>query len=386
MKTRRNHVAVIAPSSRPLAESCRRAGFEPQAIDRFGDWDLRQCCGLACVSGLDDEEVIAQVRRLAEHELPILFGAGYERWAASVSREVPSARVLNASPAAVDWCRDPQRWCDELRGAGVQVPDWSFHDVLPKAGQPTLVKSRLGAGGGAVRRHAGAAQIAGDEFLQALVPGTPWSVAAIAGSGWSKVLGCFRQVIGAPEFFAPGPFVHCGNIGPIRLESPFESELNQLVELVTLRSGLVGLFGIDLIRNQESGRFTAIEINPRPTASLELLERVAGSSLFPLHVHACRGAMSSGFASAPSAGMAGKATVFHPGPDTGTVSEGLFRRWQTRWADGELADLPMPGTSIGPGMPLLTVFAVGADVETVWRELAGRAALVQREWASQATN
>ena len=50
--------------------------------------------------------------------------------------------------------------------------------------------------------------------------------------------------------------------------------------------GLVGLVGVDVVID-EAGELHVIEVNPRPTASMELFERATGESLAAAHLAAC---------------------------------------------------------------------------------------------------
>ena len=62
-----------------------------------------------------------------------------------------------------------------------------------------------------------------------------------------------------------------------------------LAQEVTRAFGLVGVNGVDFIARR--GVPYAIEVNPRYTAAMELVERAYGLSVFDLHARACRGAL-----------------------------------------------------------------------------------------------
>ena len=68
---------------------------------------------------------------------------------------------------------------------------------------------------------------------------------------------------------------------------PLHSEVEAMGKLLAGHYSLVGLFGIDLVIQQQRPWF--IELNPRYPASAEILERATGQSLVRLHVDACRG-------------------------------------------------------------------------------------------------
>src|SRR5204863_56293 len=59
-----------------------------------------------------------------------------------------------------------------------------------------------------------------------------------------------------------------------------------LAQTVTRAFGLVGVNGVDFVARR--GLPWAIEVNPRYTAAMELVERAYGISMFDVHVRACR--------------------------------------------------------------------------------------------------
>ncbi len=140
-----------------------------------------------------------------------------------------------------------------------------------------------------------------------------------------------------------------------------------LIAAVAEEFGLVGLNGLDFIAR--SGMPYPIEVNPRYSASMELVERATGLSLFELHGAACRGFLPAE-QSVPGL-VTGKAIVF--AERDVTVGEGL--RWTP---DGDLADVPHPGERIQRGHPICTVFATGPDASTCTERLRLRAERVYR--------
>jgi predicted ATP-grasp superfamily ATP-dependent carboligase len=101
-----------------------------------------------------------------------------------------------------------------------------------------------------------------------------------------------------------------------------------------------------------------VEVNPRPTASLEVIEPDA----FALHLEGCAGRL-------PAAGRrarvpaAGKAVVFAREDVVVSDLGGVGVR-----------DVPHPGERIAAGRPVCTLVAGGATPESVLAELEARAA------------
>jgi predicted ATP-grasp superfamily ATP-dependent carboligase len=132
--------------------------------------------------------------------------------------------------------------------------------------------------------------------------------------------------------------------------------------------GLRGLFGVDLVWDGE--RAWVLEVNPRPTGSLETIAAVHGSRPFGAHLDGCAGRLPG--LPPPSADLpaaAGKAVVFA----TQTVRVPDTRGWPARG----IRDVPHPGERIAAGHPICTLLATGPSPEAVLAELDGRAAALR---------
>jgi predicted ATP-grasp superfamily ATP-dependent carboligase len=137
--------------------------------------------------------------------------------------------------------------------------------------------------------------------------------------------------------------------------------------LVTRAFGLVGLNGIDFIAR--NGVPYPIEVNPRYSASMELVERAGGISLFDAHAQACNGLLP--LVPAPGNRVQGKAIVFaRHDIRLGNTESWVGQAW--------LADVPHSGEKIRRGSPICTVFAEGQSSATCQRRLMQRAADIYR--------
>ena len=92
-----------------------------------------------------------------------------------------------------------------------------------------------------------------------------------------------------------------------------------------------------------------LEVNPRYCASMELVERASGASVFALHRAACEGELPD--RPVETSGAWGKAIVYAARtvavPDT------------VPWLAQGVRDVPHPGEVIRAGHPICTVFARG---------------------------
>ena len=218
-------------------------------------------------------------------------------------------------------------------------------------------------------------------YLQERVEGTPGSVVFIAAGGRAVPIGISRQLVGERAFGAAG-YRYCGNIlapagdGQFPEDDDVVAAAARLASAVTTEFGLVGANGIDFIAR--GGVPHAIEVNPRWCASMELVEREYGLSVFAAHAAACAGQALPAFdlsAARTGAGAVGKAVVFAQRD----IVVGDTRRWL---GDESMRDIPRPGERIPAGGPICTVFARGPDSGACHANLVSLADRVCHEFAT----
>jgi uncharacterized protein len=147
-----------------------------------------------------------------------------------------------------------------------------------------------------------------------------------------------------------------------------------LAEAVSDEFGLVGVNGIDFVARD--GIPYPIEVNPRWCASMELVERAYGLSVFGAHAGACGPGVLPDFDLARARHRArsafGKAVVF--ARHDLTVAD--TRAWCPDAIEGTTAhvrDVPQPGTFIRAGRPICTVFAEAPTAAACYTALVARA-------------
>jgi predicted ATP-grasp superfamily ATP-dependent carboligase len=170
-----------------------------------------------------------------------------------------------------------------------------------------------------------------------------------------------RQLVGDKRFGAAG-FRYCGSVlAPIGdLQFARGARLLQsactIAAFVAREFDLVGLNAIDFIAR--NGVVHPIEVNPRWSASMELVERAFSVGTFAAHAQACVDGVLPRFdlraAFRRLSGAVGKAVVFaREDLVVGDTSDWLFR--------GDVRDVPNTGDRIRAGHPICTVFADGRD-------------------------
>ena len=242
------------------------------------------------------------------------------------------------------------------------------------------MKPLASGGGHRVRRWRCTTPVPRGCYLQEFVDGTSGSVVFAAAGGRAVPLGISHQLAGDRAFGASG-YRYCGNIlaaagdAVFPCDRPLVDAASTLAAVVAEEFGVVGVNGIDFVARE--GSVYAIEVNPRWSASMELVERAYGVSMFGAHAAACTAGELPSFDLARArrrAGAIGKAVVFA----RREVVTGDTRAWL---ADQDVRDVPHPGERIRAGQPVCTVFAEARDAAACSTALVRRADAVYAELA-----
>ncbi len=366
-----------------MAESCLRAGWNVSAIDQFGDWDLRKICPVDVVADLN--QIPAAVAALHGNPL-LLFGSGYESIVMRHTKQNWRFPVANCSRSAAWKAMDAGYWTNRMNREICRTPRIAEPGKPLPAGR--WIAKPVGGSGGVGIRWTGECMDAGSWLTREFIPGNPVGVTAWSNGSHTEILGAFQILAGQKEFGAAEPFVYCGSIGPWRFSATEKRQLVPMVDEIIRVTGVRGLFGIDLVQTETD--LVPIEINPRPTATCELMERLVwtanpSASILPLHFSAfglCDydDNFVSGMNRAMQSGIfLGKAVLYHDGPLPRIVSPRHHQELIHLQTRSLAADIPLPGTKIRPGQPVITLFSSDDSPEKVRDQLVALAASV-RNW------
>jgi predicted ATP-grasp superfamily ATP-dependent carboligase len=267
--------------------------------------------------------------------------------------------------------RDPWLLSDVMRRRGLATPD-----VRAREGSEAdtgrgrwLVKPVKSGGGHRVRAWRAGRPVPRGSCLQKRIEGTCASAIFVAARRRAVVLGISRQLVGEAAFGSSG-YRYCGSI----LMTPgSDGEMVELAAVSALASAIaeefdvVGVNGVDFIVRR--GVPYTIEVNPRWSSSMELVERARGLSVFGVHAAACAAGVLPEFDYARAAhgpAATGKAVVFARRDVIVGDTIGWLR-------DDSVRDVPRPGERILAGHPVCTVFAAGMDTADCRARLAQRA-------------
>ena len=358
---------IVAVTGRALAVSAARGGHAAVVLDCFGDRDTRAlaaaCHAVGSAGGirLDGRALLASARAEAppQQSAGLVYGGGLEARTGLLARLARGRRLYGNPPEVVTAVKDPHRFFRLLDRLGIRHPAVRFRAPARAAGW--LVKEPGGAGGAHVRR-AGEGRSPAGAYFQRFENGRSLSALFLADGHRARVLGFSLQWT-APARVSR-PFLYGGAVGGARLPAAMESELRAKIDLLVEAHGLVGLNGLDFLQRGEE--WLALEVNPRPTATLELYDGDYHSGLFEWHLRACDGDLPA--RPAPPRAARAHGVVYLAGP--ARMSDGLhFPAW--------CRDLPMPGTLLRPGDPVCTVHAAAATPRLALALLRRRQATIQ---------
>lgn len=372
---------IVGVSTRAFAESAVRAGYRCRTVDAFGDLDQKAMVeNVALVRDKGREYHAAAAVALAR-DLPgvAAYVANLENHPTAVRRLATGRRLLGNEPAVLAYVRDPFALAAALCARGIRVPLTLSAAEAGRAdpGHAWLRKPVRGGGGSGVGAWRPGLPLRPGTIVQERLEGTPGSIAFAADGRRAVVLGISRQLIGDAAFGASG-YRYAGSIFPFASDDADARSVAEqaaaIAEAVTAAFGLRGVNGVDFVARD--GALHVLEVNPRYTASMELIERASGLSIFEAHVAALGGELPAPRAPAP--GAHGKAIVFA----RRDVVVGDTRRWLAR---DDVRDVPFPGERIRRGRPVCTVFARAADAHACYAGLVAAARGVEETLMGEAS-
>ncbi|MBX3432319.1 MAG: ATP-grasp domain-containing protein [Pirellulales bacterium] len=362
-------VAIVGASGRAAAQSALRAGFSAVSADLFADADLAAVCPASRIA----DYPAGLVDWLAGIECDgWLYTGALENRPELVDEMAALKPLWGNAGQSLRACRNPLRL-----QAVCGLREIPFPETRPEAASVPrdgawLAKSYQGSSGSGVWRLDGEAAVRRAEreraVAQRFVAGAPAAAIFMLGAKSAELWGVSRQLVGGDS---ERPWRYAGSIGPLPRSKKIQRGLNQLGRMLREDFGLRGIVGADLVVAADG--FHLLEVNPRYTASVEVLERAHGRSAIAAHLVACGAEVEgsedgSGHADASADAMTepvhGKAIIYAPADGRVLPSFAEFAL-EAALHDPRrpLADIPRAGEFIRRGDPLLTAFAAGRTID-----------------------
>ncbi len=363
----RGPLIIIGASARAAAQSAIRAGYSPWCIDLFADRDLRAIAPVKQCPRYQWPHGVLELVKDAPPG-PVMFTGAMENHLEVVRSLSETRPILGSPPDAMAAARDPARLAKlrlntkRHRAAypRTYAPSWARRlalvaewGLLGWTGRGQwLLKPRRSGGGGGVQRWRPWQHAPAGHLVQQFVKGQSFSAVYAGVEDDCRLMAMHYQIIGQSAFGAI-EFQYVGNRAPMILPPYLKQGIVDVGRALCAELHLRGLFGVDFVANGTSDSFHSrdipwfVEVNPRYTASVELIERS-----FPIAAMHLTPPTNEEWDRLDR--VCGKAIVYAKGrcevPD-------LLQDFSSQ----NIADVPQIGAIIEKGQPICTVFYRGEN-------------------------
>jgi predicted ATP-grasp superfamily ATP-dependent carboligase len=378
-------IAVVGFSARAAAQSAKRQGFEVVAVDLCADRDLLVEC--RAHYRLDD----LNWPDLLNSDYPnatLLLTGGMEHRSTWVERCHSQFVRAGATGTQLRSMRNLANWEKWAASSELGWPRTISAENLVSISIDSMRSSKwliknLESGGGTGTTDfegQGLPQNLDRIYLQQRMLGETIGVTFLSSQVSSTFIGAMATW--PPESNAiEKRYLYRGSYGPIPLSKTNIDKLQRFAAVAGRESGLLGVWQADFLLHE--GELTLLEINPRWSASMDLLDITLEMRLVEKHDASVRGMMTSSAMeqlasraweeslSSPER-MLGKLIVYADQSCIISSAQSEFW-WSKRWNMDLLcelnrcrfADIPTVGTSIPAGGPILSVMATGSASESI---------------------
>ncbi len=340
---------VVSASGRALAQSAARAGMPVVVLDLFNDLDLRAfAVSSQSVAGgngkFDSRRLLAAAQKHCPPEscAGLVYGSGLEGRSGLLERLSKGRKLFGNRPETVAVLKDPARFFPLLDSLDIAHPVVRLDPPADVAGW--LVKRTGGAGGAHVRQARPRHRARANRYFQRFHPGRTLSVLFAADGRRAQVIGFNEQWTAGIRHCAP--YCYGGAVSQASLSQKTQRRIAGMLDGLVMDTGLVGLNGLDFILAGETT--LVLEVNPRPTATIDLYDADVEGGMLALHLRACRGEMPK-----ISAASVARAHAIVYAAVALRVPVGIeWPEWCT--------DLPEGGSVIPMGAPVCSVHTAAA--------------------------
>jgi len=347
-------VLIIAGSGRMLAQAAKNAGLTPLVIDQFADLDTQDYAkDFLQVRSLAEQHLAPAVDYFIEHYAVahVIYGSGFECYPESLYYLNSRLIMLGNHPDVFAAQLDKPAFFSTLDQLNISYPEVVFN--APDYAEGWLIKPMQGQGGIGIKRYRAGDGADAPVYWQKFQVGASHSVLFLADGQQIEVIGFNSQwptcLSGTQEFVFSG--VMTGADLPYQHKVVVTDWLKRMVPVF----GLQGLNSLDFIH--ADGYSYVLEINPRPSASMQLYDQ----DLLARHIQSCVGAQSVGRNSAAyCAACQGYQIVY--------AEHDLIIPDHFEWPPWCL-DLPKPGNMCRAGQPICSIIARQKNSQSVVEQL-----------------
>ena len=338
---------IVSQSGRFLAQIANNSGYPVWVADCFGDSDtLRVASRWLPINDIHNPLSILKTLLTLSNEDPctLIYGTGIESFHSILEYLPKHIKLLGNSQHTVEKIKNPSQFFNILNKANIPYPKIKLTPPIEKKGW--LKKSAAGFGGTHIQYLTPGSEYS-NTYYQEYIDGISGSVLFLANGKNNRLLSINQQfLVNDPA----SPFMLGGIATPFILSHPQQTVLQNIIESLLNHINLYGLNSLDFIIN-EAGDILVLEVNPRPSASAELLTELP--QLFNYHINACQEDHSIEMTPYPK--------------NSSTYLHYIFARYNTvipeniSWPS-MCRDIPLPGHLILKKAPLCTAIIVNSQL------------------------
>ena len=323
-------VLIFAQSGRYLAQSATQAGHTVWVADCFGDVDTLDIAErwkkLPPLHTLNNTHLLELLTTFANGQDCLLVCAG------GIEKYFP---ILSQLPTNIKCIGNNRDTIKKIKTLSLPYPITQFFQ--PKVQTGWLFKQNFGLGGTHISRldREFSAQ---EGYFQQHINGISASILFLADGHKTQVVSINKQLVSNNQTI---PFQLAAIETPFEISQDHHQLLTTAINVITQQTGLLGLNSLDFIIDEQDQLFI-LEINPRPSASCELVDH---DLLFQQHIQACRGRLPNA-TSPTSSHYAGLYYLYA----LHTVTIPLNMVWPK-----QSHDQPHAGTVIETNQPICTI-------------------------------
>lgn len=321
---------IIATSGRMLAQAAKSEGFATLVIDCYADLDTRKFAKKVIrVHSLSIENLTFALEQFKNLKITgVVYGSGFENHVESLYFLEKHFVLVGNSAAVFERVQDKREFFKALDVLKISYPQTHFS--LPKKSTNWLTKPLAGQGGVGINSQQ--TNIYWQQFCEGK-----------AGS----VLFLNSEIIGFNIQWTHGNFLFAGISNHSDLSDSQKKQLALWVKKLVLHFNLCGLNSLDFIHNENE--IFVLEINPRPSASMQLYDL----PFFSLHIGLTNSITAQSDFSAYQIIYAPHSFIIPP---------------NFNWSEN-CHDLPQNGVIIRKDSPICSMIARGMQPEAVLRIL-----------------
>ena len=283
---------LAALSGRGVVCSSQKFGYKLGVMDVFGDKDCQISAAFwrhigTCFPGqtcIDSEKFLNSLMVFKINGFKgLVIGSGFEG-KYDLLRQANEILPLHASCLSVfKYLENPVSFFEALNLLEIPFPQVNLSaDSFEDLGPDWILKDLSSSGGLGIKKKSGR-KSKSSEYFQKQLPGTAVSLSFFADGQNVVPLGYSKPVTTKQSNL---PFVFCGLDGPIELIDSVAQEALKISKLIVHKFKLRGFNGIDFLVSDKSVYF--LDLNPRITASFEILQESHSFCFFEKHIHLTR--------------------------------------------------------------------------------------------------